>query len=512
MRAAPLLALLLLPGLARGEATPTPEGQAARFALVVGVNHAGEPGLPTLQYADDDAARYQDLFRLLGARTYLLTRLDENTRRLHPQAAAEARDPTRHELDEAVKQLALDVARAKAAQVPTVLYFVYAGHGNVEGGVGYLSLEDARLTGATLAQEVLQRIDADQAHLIVDACYSYFLAFGRGPGGARRPLHNFTATPELARDDRWGLLLSTSSARESHEWEAFQAGVFSHEVRSGLYGAADADGDGWVSYPEMVAFIEKANAAIPNEKYRPDVFARPPKQTDRLADLRGAQGRRIEIEGSRPAHYLLEDGRGVRLADFHNAPGESLRLLHPAGAGPLYLRRLDTNEEYAIAPAPEVIALASLEPTPPRTHARGAAHDSFDLLFSLPFSHADVHPLRPPTLELTQPLDREPSLWTDRHAWGWLTLGVGVLGGGAAGFSLIQAEQQRSLPAGASQLEVSNRNAQIVNDNRNAWILGAVGGTAAAVGLGLLLWPEDSPSVSLRGTPQGFSLTYASAF
>ena len=80
---------------------------------------------------------------------------------------------------------------------------------------------------------------ADESHLIIDACYSYFLAFGRGPGGRRREVPSFATAEGLAGRSDVGLLLSTTSARESHEWAGFQAGIFSHEVRSGLYGAAD---------------------------------------------------------------------------------------------------------------------------------------------------------------------------------------------------------------------------------------------------------------------------------
>ena len=47
--------------------------------------------------------------------------------------------------------------------------------------------------------------------------------------------------PRSGQSGRIGFLLSTSSGRESHEWEGVQAGVFSHEVRSGLYGAADVE-------------------------------------------------------------------------------------------------------------------------------------------------------------------------------------------------------------------------------------------------------------------------------
>jgi len=77
-------------------------------------------------------------------------------------------------------------------------------------------------------------VPATRLHFIIDACYSYFLAYGRGPGGQRRPIQaGFSQAMQLSADSRVGLLLSTSSARESHEWEGIQGGVFSHEVRSG---------------------------------------------------------------------------------------------------------------------------------------------------------------------------------------------------------------------------------------------------------------------------------------
>src|SRR5262249_11197080 len=155
--------------------------------------------------------------------TILLAALDENTARLHPQAAAEARAPRKLELSQAVADLAVDIERARARGVETVLYFVYAGHGNVREGRAYITLEDGRLGGAEI-EAMVKTLKADHVHLIVDACYSYFLAFGRGPGGERKPLHGFTALA-LEGLSGVGLLLSTSSARESHEWEAVQAGV-----------------------------------------------------------------------------------------------------------------------------------------------------------------------------------------------------------------------------------------------------------------------------------------------
>jgi len=255
-----IIAIALLAFFAPSRAAKAEETPRATFALIIGSNQSIDSNLAPLRYADDDAARYLDLFRLLGARTYLLTRLDDNTKRLHPQAAAEATDPKKASWDTAVAQLIADVKKASDRGVETTVYFVYAGHGNVKDGQGYITLEDLRLSGNDLAA-TFAKVPATRIHVIADACASYFLAYARGPGGERRPIDSFGIAPALTADTRIGLLLSTSSARESHEWDAFQSGVFSHEVRSGLYGAADADGDGQVSYREIAAFVARATSS-----------------------------------------------------------------------------------------------------------------------------------------------------------------------------------------------------------------------------------------------------------
>ena len=91
-----LLALFFLPRSARAD-----EAQYASFALIVGVNRSVDADVAQLRYADDDAARYLDLFRSLGARSYVLTRPDANTQRLHPQVAAEALLPVRADFERA---------------------------------------------------------------------------------------------------------------------------------------------------------------------------------------------------------------------------------------------------------------------------------------------------------------------------------------------------------------------------------------------------------------------------
>lgn len=496
MRAVVALSLLAALG-APARAAPA---ESAVFALVVGVNTSPEPDLAPLHYADDDAARYLDLFRALGARAYLLARPDENTRRLHAQASAEAIAPRRQELARTLASLGRDVAQARSRGVPTVLYVVYAGHGTALDAKPYLTLEDARLGGEELLAEVA-RVGADSSHVIVDACQAYLMAYSRGAGGERRPLRGFLSE-SAARTGNIGLLLASSSSGESHEWAGFQAGVFSHEVRSGLYGAADANGDGRVSYDEIAAFVERANQAVENDRFRPTVLARAPRDGSAVVDLRGARGRALRMDGASSAgHYLLEDERGVRLLDFHQTAGAAVQLARPAVPGTLYLRRVSDGEERAVPPSDGPVALNDLSSAPARIASRGAAHASFGKVFSLAFDVADVTAYRRREDELQLRLEEErgrelaaETRARRRRFYGWSAAGGALAAGGAAAAFFVSAHRMSDVGSmGESHLWATERNDDI--DARNLWgsALAAASGALFATAV-YLLWPrKESP-------------------
>jgi hypothetical protein len=302
----------------------------------------------------------------------------------------------------------------------------------------------------------------------------------------------------LAARDSVGLLFSTSSAKESHEWAGFQAGVFSHEVRSGLYGAADANGDGQVSYREMAAFIDRANASIANERYRSEVFARPPKDSDVLMDLRNRMGARVDVRGARSDHYFLEDSRGIRIADFHNDSDQQGYLLRPISAGRLYLRRTSDDSEFTIPTSPEVVALANLTLQEPRMRTRGAANDAFQSLFALPFGQRVVQNFRFDTMKpRADAPERSGSGGARvRRYTGVALLSVGVLSAAAGVYSLESAHALGASRAGVSQWEAARTNEQIHSRNIAGAIGFGVAGVAAGAGLLLVLWPEGHTTVA----------------
>jgi hypothetical protein len=417
-------------------------------------------------------------------------------------------------LRQAVESLTRDVAQARTRGVQSTLYVIYAGHGDVQDTAWYLTLEDGRLSGAQLMSDIVERAGADQSHVIIDACNAYLLALPRGPGGTRRPAGGFVELEAASRAGRVGYLLSSSVSGESHEWAGFEAGVFSHEIRSGLYGAADADGDGQVTYAEIAAFVARANQAITNERFRPRVLARATRD-DVLLDLRPGRDRELRLDAPNgDAHYLLEDQTGVRVLDFHGSATAPVRLIRPAGGGPLYLRRVADGMERTIPRVDGVVELDRLPLTPARAQSRGAAHHAFSQTFSLTFDDAAVNEWIRERADIQTQLDveaRERDRET-RHAHlrrlaGFTALAVTTAAGIAATTIELSAHALHDgAPADESQRDAVARNQSISSRNRMALGLG-IGAIAAGVtGAWLLLyWPRSmgtAPEIEVATSPR----------
>jgi hypothetical protein len=159
-------------------AEPSP---VARFVVAVGHNEA--PDRAPLRYADDDAAR---LFEILapGAELAVLhTAFDAESQPVYAHLSAVAAPPTRAALLATLARVSERAAAARRAGRRTELFFYFAGHGDVDDGRGFVHLADGRLDRPTLSAQLLDAPERpDRIHLAVDACKSYFLVAGRGPG------------------------------------------------------------------------------------------------------------------------------------------------------------------------------------------------------------------------------------------------------------------------------------------------------------------------------------------
>jgi hypothetical protein len=365
------------------------------YALIVTSNHGVSGAQPDLHYADDDGVKYLELFRMLAPEENVIlhTELDRDTERLYPRARSAARPPTKAAISATIADL---VQRVKAVtQVGGIadFYFVFAGHGDVDAGVGFLELGDARFTSGDM-ESMLRSIAATRSHVILDSCNSFFVMSARKPGG--RPIAT-TADEARSLSERLpsvGVFLSTSSEAEVFEWSELQAGIFSHVVRSGLTGAADANGDGDVSYEELRTFVSVASARIKNPLYRPKVFARGPDANGGapLVRLSTAHAAALRIDGPQ-IRLTVRDADDVPLVDLHKEDGATVLVRLPERwTSHAAAEERDTQAQSHVlkrfvleAPHSEQpIALAQLPPASPVGEARGTS-DVFRALFAVPF-------------------------------------------------------------------------------------------------------------------------------
>lgn len=369
------------------------EPERVSYALIIANNASLDPKQAALRYADDDGARYYEFFAPQTREAVLLSVLDSETQARHPGLAARTQPPTRAALKESLGRLHAKMAQDREAGRTPVLYFIFTGHGQRgPAGEGTVSLLDGPFTRTDLYAQVVSSSPARFIHLIVDACDSYFFVNARGalPIGPAQTaaVTRHLATRELDRYPQVGVVLSTSSAQESHEWSAISAGVFSHQVRSALAGAADVNADGRVEYSELTAFIAAATQGVEDVRGKLDIFARPP-QLDRsapLSDLSQAAGLGfLMVPEGLAGRMWVEDTRGVRLAEFHKERERPLVLALPPERG-YYLRTHGREARLTVPRAGTVVDAGGLAWNTSALASRGPVEDAFrDRLFSVAF-------------------------------------------------------------------------------------------------------------------------------
>jgi hypothetical protein len=379
------------------------------YAMVIAQNRSLDPGVKPLRYADDDGVKDWELLSLYADKSSLFVLLDDDTARMHPDASEMAEVPRKQAIFDRLAQynqmMAADAARGDDPE----LFFVYAGHGDVDAsGQGYVNLFDGKLTRGELFHDVVAPSKARFVHVIIDACKSYFMVNSRGgkrnwvddqvPAEEDRSdqqIKAFLAAEELANYPRAGVIVATSGDQDTHEWARYQSGILSHELRSALSGAADVNGDGRVEYSELRAFLAAANARVRNPEARIEAFARPPA-LDRhhaLVDLRKAPDntRFLHFAPGLVGRFHIEDDRGVRWADLNKELAAGFDVMVSPRHGYYVLggdaQAPDETEESEFrAGGSRRIELSSLKWRPRAIASRGALDQTFRQdLYKVPY-------------------------------------------------------------------------------------------------------------------------------
>lgn len=455
--------------------------------------------LPTLAFADDDALSMATLARELGWKTWLLTVADADSQQRHAAQVGLARPPTVAGLEAVLDEVQRSLAEARARGEAADLVVFLSGHGR-RGG---LALLDGELTAAQLTAQILARQPARYVHLLVDACHAETVVRARSGEDHEaqvEPVDAATASrwlegASLAAFPQVGALIATARDAETHEWDLYRRGVFTHQLLSGLRGAADVNGDRRVEYSELAAFITAANREVTDVRARLEVISRAPALDARapLVDLSAAPTAWLTGLRSSLGRVHVEDLHGTRLADAHAEPGHSIDLVVPSGA----LRVVAASGEAQVrVPPRERRAIDTLTFVPPTTRTRSGLADALTRgLFVASFGpryyrgYADqthavaVHFDEPAATETLTRLTPPPAAPTWPR---WLAFGAaGALAAGAAttgGLALSARADWQATPYQRPAQEARGR-----YDDYRAATLVLVGGALVSAALGTWL-------------------------
>jgi hypothetical protein len=168
-----------------------------------------------------------------------------------------------------------------------------------------------------------------------------------------------------------------------------------------------------------------------------------------------------------------------------------LRLVRPGGASLLYVRSMDDGKELTVPASDQSIALAASGFVDPRVAERGAAHQAFSLIFSLPFDQASEELVVVQRSELPP----KPSSTRARKIVLWSS-GVAAAAGVVAGGLLLWDASRLADEAGHSfQRRVVQLNDSIHSRNLGAMAAFAVAGAAIATGTVTWLFTRREPKM-----------------
>jgi hypothetical protein len=497
------------------------------FALITGVNRPLQAGEKPLRFADNDALKYYEFFRHFTPNAEIFTELDDDSRTYPAELTGAVRSPRKGAVLAAFRKMNRRIAelRAKDPEVTTRLFFIFSGHGGEDEVGGYLNIlsDDethvVKLTKLELWRDVLAKSKAHQNHVIIDSCSSGSFVTAKDNSGRKRRFskawRGFLRRVQRDRDSladafkRTTFFVSSDALVKSHEYGDFQGGVFTHELLSALKGAADVDGDGRVTYPEIRAFLATANArAQVRGIYGIRLEARmvipeDVRQKSFVNFARLAPVQRLTVEKTVAGRFFLVDDKNHRYADFHKTGEYPLRIaLLPRARYYLYHEGPKGRREFPIT-------LAAADANPPMIAAldgaartvgygeRGPLEEAFSHLFEQALGADDATQaasvsFTSPQAYLDEHLKVLDQLDASRRRWRYSLIAAGSAAAATAvGLGINAAINQRRL----SDPQAEQVNVPGYLSGRNNSLIGMGVGLGAAAGAfltALLAFGEES--------------------
>jgi hypothetical protein len=200
-----------------------------RFALLVGANHGGKDRV-TLRYAVDDARAVQKVLEEMGG--------------ILPSDSFFLSDPSRDAFFKSMTTLSEEVNQAKEKFRRVEVIFYYSGHSDEEN----LFLGNDRISYKEF-KDLITSIGADVRIGILDSCASGAMTLPKGV--IKKP----PFLMDTAYDMKGYAFITSSSATEAaQESSRLKRSFFTHNLISGMRGAADRNQDGRITLNEAYQF------------------------------------------------------------------------------------------------------------------------------------------------------------------------------------------------------------------------------------------------------------------
>jgi hypothetical protein len=254
---------------------PSARAETVRLAIVAG-NNQGSAAVTGLRYAESDAAKLANVLTELGG----LQTSDLYLLQGRPASALDA-------AFDRIKERVAGVHQKAGARAMLIFYF--SGHSDGEA----LELGGDRFAFSKLRHE-LAATGADVRIAIVDSCRSGALLAAKS-GSLQAPFEI-----RLADDlPTQGTVLLTSSAatEDALESRELRGSYFTHNLVSGLRGAADASGDGHITLSEAYRYAYTRTVAATSQMV---VGPQHPEYDMRLSGM----GELVLTELTRPSALL----------------------------------------------------------------------------------------------------------------------------------------------------------------------------------------------------------------
>jgi len=313
----------------------------------------------------------------------------------------------------------------------------------------------------------------------------------------------------LARFPNVGAVMAASRDARTHEWDAYLGGVFTHELLSGLRGAADVNGDARIEYSELAAFLAAANRDVrdPRARLTPVTHAPTADPHATIVDLRSAANAfRLTVYGADSVVAQVEDDRGNRLADVHTERRFKVTLRLPPNRK-IFVRSTALEAEIFALAGTEV-AFSELPLRATSSRARGELELSLAHgLFATPFGPSyyrgfvdrqnDLVPVSIPDTDFVAPIppDRDRAGSSNAQPMAtWAMLGLaGALTAGAATFALVARQDKIDFDHTSIESEGVSDSNRFSRDTEIAAVFAGGAAISAAAAAYLFLSSRKSP-------------------